>query len=426
MAATQHPMLRTFQRCSLILLMLCAGPYAHAATDENGQPLPADNDTAASEGSDNAVQTDNSEPSDEAVDENFVVQRPRVLPDEEQKRHQAVVDYLQQFSRSGELITMMAGDDRFNGLYLSETAGKPQGAVLILHDTEQHGHWPYVVAPLREQLPASGWATLSIELPTPPQAPVPARPVYSSPAEESPAEDDAANAESEAGSDDKQQEVASADASDSDGPTQDGEVDGAADNENLNSDNEPALPKLTGLPAIADNDAAAEVPAQPEVSAEDKFRDAMLARISQSVSYLNQRGQLNIVIVATGSSAGWASEYLQQKPATVVKGKGKDSEEKGYTLVLIDATDHRLNRIPLVQRLTELDLPVLDLISPAGITPGWQASQRAGAMRHRQKSGYQQIQVPAFALQYDDNNVLVRRVRGWLKTHAAGTELPTG
>jgi hypothetical protein len=422
MATTRLPMLRTFQRYSLLLLTLSAGPHVLAATDENGQPLPVENsDTAVGQDDSSDAGSDK-----EAEDQNFVVEKPRVMPDEEHNRHQAVVDYLRQFSRSGELVTMMAGDDRFNGLYLSETAGKPQGAVLILHDTEQHGHWPYVVAPLREQLPASGWATLSIELPTPPEAPVPARPVYSSPEEDSPAEDDDEQAASADNSDSEAQEATIADASDNESPVVDGEAEAGAADENLNADNEPALPKLTGLPEVADNDAPAEAPALPGKSAEDTFRDAMLARISQSVSYLNQRGQLNIVIVATGSSAGWASEYLQQKPVTVVKGKGKDSEEKGYTLVLIDATDHRLNRLPLVQRLTALELPVLDLISPAGITPDWQASQRAGAMRHRQKSGYQQIQVPAFALQYDDNNVLVRRVRGWLKTHAAGTELPTG
>jgi len=40
-----------------------------------------------------------------------------------------------------------------------------QGAVLILHDKEQHANWPYLIRPLRMSLPDSGWDTLSVNLP---------------------------------------------------------------------------------------------------------------------------------------------------------------------------------------------------------------------------------------------------------------------
>ena len=53
-------------------------------------------------------------------------------------------------------------------MFLAEATGNPQGGVLILHDNQQHGHWPDIVAPLREYLPQHGWSTLSIELPDTP------------------------------------------------------------------------------------------------------------------------------------------------------------------------------------------------------------------------------------------------------------------
>ena len=40
-----------------------------------------------------------------------------------------------------------------------------QGAVLILHDKEQHADWPYLIRPLRMSLPDAGWHTLSVNLP---------------------------------------------------------------------------------------------------------------------------------------------------------------------------------------------------------------------------------------------------------------------
>jgi len=40
-----------------------------------------------------------------------------------------------------------------------------QGAAIILHSVTGHPDWPYVIAPLRNNLPKYGWLTLSIQLP---------------------------------------------------------------------------------------------------------------------------------------------------------------------------------------------------------------------------------------------------------------------
>ena len=91
---------------------------------------------------------------------------------------------------------------------------------------------------------------------------------------------------------------------------------------------------------------------------------------------------------------------------------------------LIAAKENAYDQVPLVQKLGELEIQVLDLISEDSGVPARTVQQRAGHMRHLQREDYQQIRVPSFAEQYDDNNTILRRVRGWLRANAAGNELP--
>lgn len=401
---------------------------ALAATDENGQPLP-DSSTQNAAGTSVTTEAatgaaDNAEPA--ATEEEKSPPPPaRVLPDEEFQRHKSVMVFLDQNNRADELVELVAGETRFYGLLLNESAGTPQGGVLILHDTEQHGQWPEIVAPLREQLPTWGWTTLAIELPDPPPVPVPARPVYQ---DAGTAESEAENTTDENGialtPEEKAAEAPAEDASDSAGPALATDTSTVADTQV--ADAEPPLPRLEKLPPLPQQEQSTATLPPPGPDKNEVFRGQMLERIQSAVGYLNQHGQLNIVIIATGSSAPWAAAWMQQRPATVIStSQGKD-KSRGYALVLIDAGDSRLNPVPLTQRLADLDMPVLDLLSEQNTADRWQSERRAGEMRHRQRKEYLQIEVPEFALQFDDYNGVIRRVRGWLKTNAAGTELPAG
>ena len=100
-------------------------------------------------------------PAKEAIDKHYN------LPDIENKRSQLLLEHMSKLNRENEVV-MLHAEESFYGLFLAEESGNPQGAVLILPDLQQHGHWPVMVAPLREYLPQFGWATLTIELPYPP------------------------------------------------------------------------------------------------------------------------------------------------------------------------------------------------------------------------------------------------------------------
>lgn len=50
-----------------------------------------------------------------------------------------------------------------------------QGAILLIHDKEQHADWPQIIRPLRQTLPESGWYTLSVSLPDDTRGKLPSR-----------------------------------------------------------------------------------------------------------------------------------------------------------------------------------------------------------------------------------------------------------
>ena len=65
----------------------------------------------------------------------------------------------------GEPVWLDETGDRFLGIFLQQWAGRALGGVIIVHGMGGHPDWPEIVAPLRLKLPASGWATLSIQMP---------------------------------------------------------------------------------------------------------------------------------------------------------------------------------------------------------------------------------------------------------------------
>jgi hypothetical protein len=90
------------------------------------------------------------------------------LPDIPQKRAHSLIHYMERIEREDEIVSLTGSNQDFYEIFLGDVTGRPQGGVLILHGNQQHGHWPKIVAPLREYLPHHGWTTLTIELPDAP------------------------------------------------------------------------------------------------------------------------------------------------------------------------------------------------------------------------------------------------------------------
>ena len=73
----------------------------------------------------------------------------------------------------GQTVWLRAAGSEFLCLYREAGTEKARGAAIIVHGMGGHADWPELIAPLRNRLPESGWATLSLQMPVlPPGAPL--------------------------------------------------------------------------------------------------------------------------------------------------------------------------------------------------------------------------------------------------------------
>lgn len=363
--------------------------YTHAADEEETNLV---NDNAATETATANSQVDTETPStaEDTSPESQNSARLRVRPYPDAERHQSLIEYLQQHQRQQEVMTLVAGEASFYGLFLRERSGNPQGGILILHDLEQHGHWPTLVAPLREGLTEHGWTTLAIELPTAPEQPLPAR---------------------------SNSAVTTPPPASTSTPATDTDP-----NENDTTEAQPS--EATNLvPTTGTTDTTGTTPATPAIqnaiASDDKaivnqYDQDIQARIEAGLSFLNSRGQLNLAIIAVGDSAIWAAKHIQSR-------QRDNDNARGIALLMINAREFPGSPLRLTQVLETLDVPILDLITGDSTQSDWQINDRKGAMKRKHLMGYQQIQQSSASIRDTSIN---RRIRGWLKSNAAGTELP--
>ncbi len=65
----------------------------------------------------------------------------------------------------GDAVWLKADSTKFLGIYTENELETAKGAVILLHGSGVHPNWPDVIQPLRSELPAYGWTTLSIQMP---------------------------------------------------------------------------------------------------------------------------------------------------------------------------------------------------------------------------------------------------------------------
>ena len=65
----------------------------------------------------------------------------------------------------GDAVWLEAEGNKFLGIYTENDTDNAKGAIILLHGSGVHPNWPDIIQPLRSELPAHGWTTLSIQMP---------------------------------------------------------------------------------------------------------------------------------------------------------------------------------------------------------------------------------------------------------------------
>lgn len=350
---------------------------------------------------------------------------PRYLPSTTDKRAASLLEHMSLMGREDEVVTLSNLKEAFYGLYLPQASRQPQGGILILHDEQQHGHWPDIIGPLREYLPLFGWSTLTIELPDqlkrqriPREIPTLAASADEASAEQESNGDQANNESSEI--DDpatKNQETENQEAKDNASPESIAVEDINGDIDEVSSDeNEPALPRLDKLPDLPVVQAESQALEEENIDRIADYQAQNRQRIKTAIEYLQQQNQYNLVIIGFGRGASWAIDFVHQQIQL-------DPKPKGLTLITIDALPNIYDKDLIHQQLADISLPYLDLLQSQKQFNNRSAAKRLAIMRRNNNPNYQQIITPEISSYNELENPTNRRIRGWIKSNASGTQI---
>jgi hypothetical protein len=271
------------------------------------------------------------------------------------------------------------------------------GAVLLLHDKEQHADWPFLIRPLRTSLPEFGWYTLSVNMPYDHPDTLPER-------KRSPKQYDQLILSSAV----KQGLLKATRFS-------------AKQDEEVKDEQAPVDTEVAENPEQSDTDAQ-------EVSADGKPVDIDLAEadpnipvpyplkakahISAAIEHLNRQGFQNIVIIAYRTAANFALDYIKERRAQITY--------RGFALVMIDPVLDSAYQENISEALGEdFQAPILDLVNAADLSLRELAAERVSSA---QISGVKQYVQVSHVLNERGSfqQAMVRRIRFWLEKYAPG------
>lgn len=389
-----------------VILLLALSGHVFAQDDPAPVVQDAIEDTEpAADSTASDAPSESSEPTPEVAE--------RVLPIPATRRIIETVKHLGLYQREGEVIKFSDDESSISGLYLPENTGKPQGGILILHDIAQHAHWPHTVAPLREYLPDYGWNTLSLFFSDYLNPPLPDISTQD-------ATEDVSTTEGTQSDDPETTQAEDVETNLAEGAEELAETDPLSD-ENIDTEE-----GTDALDEVADNFEAFPVPDSFEADSIDEdnqiapdiaFLELMQERVEGGLQQLNTLGQFNLVIIAHGLSANWAVETLRARFS-------ENPNVIGYSLILIDAKQSSYPAYKLNEELGKLSIPVLDLYTKSSEDMKSELLSRKNSVVRQQKADYIQIGLPSLkTIHSSKHNMISRRVRGWLKTHAAGEEV---
>ena len=286
---------------------------------------------------------------------------------------------LQQQLDSQSIVWLEAMGQPFMSLFEPELTGSALGALLIINAEGQHSHWPATSQAVRSYLPNFGWNTLSTDLPEPEPLPLPARTM------ELPVQNT-------------------------------GEV---APDESPPPATDPDAGELA-----TDDNAREPMPLeQPQQASELKIpvEDIALERIRSAMEFLQEKGQFNIAVLGLGTGAVRATHYLN----SVGNLSSEETPRLIRALILVNARNYIDGAdLHLRELMQTPNIPILDLYTDQTYRDQKEAEERLLWAKRARYEKYIQVRLPPqVAAMSANDNLLARRVRGFLDKYAKGVEV---
>jgi hypothetical protein len=282
-----------------------------------------------------------------------------------------------------------------------------QGAILLLHDTEQHADWPEVIHPLRMNLPKAGWYTLSVNLPLETRSkPLPRKLEAKSYDQlilnESLKKklDSGVRVRSEPDKNDSQQEE-NASTNTEEGPVVDQSTEEQVSNDQGADENESVDIDL----AVQNKSDLNKIP----------YDTRALSHIQKAYEYLQSKSYQNIVIIAHRQSSELIFQYI--------KAHLGELRSPGFALILIEPSLPEAYLLDLSEWLgKDFQAPILEVINRGDTQANIDAERRKLSILMTGAKSYKQLFLTFNNNEIFDQN-LTRRVKTWLDANAPGMSI---
>ncbi len=143
------------------------------------------------------------------------------------------------------------------------------------------------------------------------------------------------------------------------------------------------------------------------------------------MSYLNDQGQFNIVLLGDGVGAARAGHFFSRLPVPVVTEKKMKPIKPIRAVVILNARNNNpLGDIDLTSSLFDPEVPTLDIYFGRDRRNSFDAEQRKRYAQRNMHKIYTQVQLPIMSeVSQQGENRLSRRIRGFLQEHARGVKV---
>lgn len=252
-----------------------------------------------------------------------------------------------------------AGESQL-GLFLPAARPEPLGGVLLIAGPGEHANWPELIGPARTSLSDAGWHTLAISLPDAPTAP--------------------------------QIDIAPE-------PT------------------EPAAASDAPIPEIVPEAellaASDEIDVAPEAPPEARYSERATALIRAGWQVLEGEGAHQVHIIARDESAYWA----------LLAASSSTKGQPPATLILHQARQPSSSPDPSLESLFEnTERPLLDLLNLEVTADRQLAASHLRIARRTGNQSYQQVDLAPISRSAFADDMLDKRLRGWLTRHYQAPE----